>query len=112
MATCPFILNRCRDISRDVVHHARREAAGLRSSAYSTWLWPPRPCRCRFGALPIGAAIGSLLGLRPDDTAVIPRLYEVFSQCCNQSGAVRKSNHASLRWPAFQMAATSRCASR
>ena len=29
-----------------------------------------------------------------------------------KSGAVRKSNHASLRWPAFQMAAASRCASR
>jgi hypothetical protein len=36
-------------------------------------------------ALPIGATIGSLLGLRRDDTAVIPRLYEVFSQCIGES---------------------------
>jgi hypothetical protein len=61
------------------------EAAGLSSGAYSTWLLPPRPCRCRFGPLPIGATIGSLLGLRRDDTPVIPRLYEVFSQCIGES---------------------------
>jgi hypothetical protein len=36
-------------------------------------------------ALPIGATIGSLLGLRRDDTAVIPHLYEVFSQCIGES---------------------------
>jgi hypothetical protein len=36
-----------------------------------------------FGSLPIG--VGSLFGLRRDDTAVIPRLYEVFSQCIGQS---------------------------
>jgi hypothetical protein len=39
-------------------------SVGLSSGAYSTWLLPPRPCRCRFGPLPIGATIGSLLGLR------------------------------------------------
>jgi hypothetical protein len=41
----------------------------------------PEPVR----ALPIGATIESLLGLRRDDTAVIPRLYEVFSQCIGES---------------------------
>ena len=56
--------------------------------------WAPAPtqrgcCRPdragRFGPLPIGATIGSILGLRRDDTAVIPRLYEVFSHCIGES---------------------------
>jgi hypothetical protein len=49
-----------------------------------------RGCRLdRAGAgskpLRFGATIGSLLGLRRDDTAVIPRLYEVFSKCIGES---------------------------
>ena len=77
----PFYLNRCRDISRDVVHHARGEARRLELRRLLAAQTVPVPVRA-----PADRRHNRVSpGLHRDDTAVIPRLYEVFSQCIGES---------------------------